>query len=75
MARYKGTQASHLYEKSMHTLCTIHGIHGSFTASFVQDTVGTFFLMGDSYSVNFQVNPDVLSFISVFLNVSPFSLS
>ena len=23
MARYKGTQASHLYEKSMHTLCTI----------------------------------------------------
>ena len=22
-ARYKGTQASHLYEKSMHTLCTI----------------------------------------------------
>ena len=21
MARYKGTQASHLYEKSMHTLC------------------------------------------------------
>ena len=24
MARYKGTQASHLYEKSMHTLCTIN---------------------------------------------------
>ena len=23
MARYKGIQASHLYEKSMHTLCTI----------------------------------------------------
>ena len=23
MARYKGTQASHLYKKSMHTLCTI----------------------------------------------------
>ena len=23
MARYKGTQASHLYEKSMHTLCRI----------------------------------------------------
>ena len=23
MARYKDTQASHLYEKSMHTLCTI----------------------------------------------------
>ena len=23
IARYKGTQASHLYEKSMHTLCTI----------------------------------------------------
>ena len=23
MVRYKGTQASHLYEKSMHTLCTI----------------------------------------------------
>ena len=23
MARYKGTQASHLYDKSMHTLCTI----------------------------------------------------
>ena len=23
MARYKGTQASHLYEESMHTLCTI----------------------------------------------------
>ena len=23
MASYKGTQASHLYEKSMHTLCTI----------------------------------------------------
>ena len=23
MARYKGTQASHLYEKWMHTLCTI----------------------------------------------------
>ena len=23
MARYKGTQANHLYEKSMHTLCTI----------------------------------------------------
>ena len=23
MARYKGTQASHLYQKSMHTLCTI----------------------------------------------------
>ena len=23
VARYKGTQASHLYEKSMHTLCTI----------------------------------------------------
>ena len=23
MARYKGTQASHLYEKSMHALCTI----------------------------------------------------
>ena len=23
MARYKGTQASHLYEKSMHTLCSI----------------------------------------------------
>ena len=23
MARYKGTQASHLYEKPMHTLCTI----------------------------------------------------
>ena len=29
--------------------------------------------MGASYSVEFQVNPDVLSFISVFLNVSPFS--
>ena len=25
MARYKGTQASHLYENSMHTLCTING--------------------------------------------------
>ena len=25
MARYKGTQASHLYKKSMHTLCTISG--------------------------------------------------
>ena len=24
MARYKGTQASHLYEKSMYTLCTIN---------------------------------------------------
>ena len=24
MARYKVTQASHLYEKSMHTLCTIN---------------------------------------------------
>ena len=24
MARYKGTQASHLYEKLMHTLCTIN---------------------------------------------------
>ena len=23
MVRYNGTQASHLYEKSMHTLCTI----------------------------------------------------
>ena len=23
MVRYKSTQASHLYEKSMHTLCTI----------------------------------------------------
>ena len=23
MARYKGTQASHLYDKSMRTLCTI----------------------------------------------------
>ena len=23
MARYKGTQSSQLYEKSMHTLCTI----------------------------------------------------
>ena len=23
MARYKDTQAIHLYEKSMHTLCTI----------------------------------------------------
>ena len=23
MARYNGTQASHLYEKSMHTICTI----------------------------------------------------
>ena len=23
MAKYNGTQASHLYEKSMHTLCTI----------------------------------------------------
>ena len=23
MARYKSTQANHLYEKSMHTLCTI----------------------------------------------------
>ena len=23
MVRYKGTQASHLYEKLMHTLCTI----------------------------------------------------
>ena len=23
MARYKRTQASHLYKKSMHTLCTI----------------------------------------------------
>ena len=24
MARYKGTQASHLYEKSMHTLCSLN---------------------------------------------------
>ena len=24
MVRYKGTQASHLYEKSMYTLCTIN---------------------------------------------------
>ena len=24
MARYKGTQANHLYEKSMHTLCLLH---------------------------------------------------
>ena len=32
-----------------------------------------FFLVGASYSAEFQVNPDVVSFISVFLNVCPFS--
>ena len=32
MARYKGTQASHLYEKSVHTLCTIHLLITTVTA-------------------------------------------
>ena len=38
MARYKGTQASHLYEKLMHTLCTVNEQPLQAKASTILDT-------------------------------------